>query len=515
VNQNQESAYQPELTHVSRTEPPLEEALKTFWTLGNVVLWSDRAARDLLTLVHPALNAATQSAHGASPGIQRAFLLRKGLPLLFKSAAKNAKTLTPPEQIMLDALSAGTERLDQFDGFFHRLEIEDQALLVLSDHVGIPFEQLGLCFEEPESSLRIRRQQALRALDDWIFANSAEHSGIQSTPASACFWIQSLLSEKSLEAHSEAKLHLRECPSCERKRRRTLLLLMKLEESGRAFEPFREHSTPGVSELTPQARPKSQNLWKSLWKILEKIETRSASPWFSRPATRSWLGIFAVLLLLLGLPRVRAIYETHLDRRLESYFAPTPLQVTPEELERASKDDYEKERREILGSSQGTGQSQAPSPSFDGTGTGAALSDSEDGEDAVEADEEGDTADSSTVGSLRGGVWRFHIKTHSPKELRQQIVSYLKKAALAAPGPAASGIEAPGGIQFDFIIPKSALGPLRDYLRSIAEARIPPAPQKARPNASLESAPFTWYRGRNATSLPAGQAKVIIWLSQI
>ena len=515
------SAVEPEpSTHASLATR--EHGAKTLAILGYGVLWGERATAEFLEQALPFLQEEEET---LDPKFARAFLLRRSLPLLLRLSKTLGKQLTPPEQIMLDALRPGTERLEQFDGFFHRLPAEDQTLLLLSDTLLMQSSELALAFHEPEASLLTRREQSLRALLDWIYAerNPAPTSPLNQT--NDCFWIQSELFKPSHRSLSEAAaLHLRECAACTQTQKRVQAILKYLNQppSKQALqlaeqmkESLQTHSKRDGGATTAPPGHRLEKWKKKLtptWAGLRPNRGPSQVPWHQRPTIRSWLGITSVLIILLTVPRLRALYETHLDRKLESYFAPAPIQLTPEELAQAMQKQADSSLSASTGPQPG---SEEPTPD---SLPSSSLSSGEDleGEEAVEAEDEGETQQAPKEPTLRGGVWRFHLKTHSPRELRTQIVQYLKGVQVLNRGRGSDGIEAPGGIQFDFTIPKTALPALRDFLKATVENPGGPAStSRNKGRAALESAPFTWYRGKSAIPVPTGQAKVILWLSQI
>lgn len=65
------------------------------------------------------------------------------------------------------------QRLRRFEGYFQRLPLDDQLLLLFHDKYGIPFQEIAAILGAPEGSLKIWRQQALRALEDWIWGMSS------------------------------------------------------------------------------------------------------------------------------------------------------------------------------------------------------------------------------------------------------------------------------------------------------------------------------------------------------
>jgi DNA-directed RNA polymerase specialized sigma24 family protein len=103
---------------------------------------------------------------------ERAWVLRITAIKLEVMAQRYGKKLTPSEQIMLDASLNSEERLKQFDSYFHRLPTTDQILLILRDKYGIPYTDIAAALKLPEESLKIRRQQSLRTLEDWLWNNT-------------------------------------------------------------------------------------------------------------------------------------------------------------------------------------------------------------------------------------------------------------------------------------------------------------------------------------------------------
>ncbi len=100
---------------------------------------------------------------------ERAWILRIACERLRKDAARLGRRLTPSEQIELDSEQGASTRLHRFDRYFHRLNPEDQLLLLLRDKYGIPYVEISSAMGAPDGSLKVRRQHALRALEDWIW----------------------------------------------------------------------------------------------------------------------------------------------------------------------------------------------------------------------------------------------------------------------------------------------------------------------------------------------------------
>jgi len=88
---------------------------------------------------------------------------------LLALSKKYGKNLSPAEKIMLDQGLDSNARLQQFESYFHRLSIENQVLLLLRDKYTIPYDEIAGAFNCPVGSLKISRQQSLRALEEWVW----------------------------------------------------------------------------------------------------------------------------------------------------------------------------------------------------------------------------------------------------------------------------------------------------------------------------------------------------------
>lgn len=109
----------------------------------------------------------------------------------------------------------------------------------------------------------------------------------------------------------------------------------------------------------------------------------------------------------------------------------------------------------------------------------------------------------------RPEIWRFHIKSSTPKELRKQIVALFLSAGLSADSPGVGGIEAPGGIQFNLLLSSVKLPQFRADIEKLA----PPRPTDLEPGSPMGET-FTWIRSKSKTPLPAGKVRVVVWISQ-
>ena len=70
---------------------------------------------------------------------------------------------------MLDASMNIEGRLKNFESYFHRLPVDDQILLLLRDKYGLPYHEIAATLVASEGSLKLKRQAALKCLDEWLW----------------------------------------------------------------------------------------------------------------------------------------------------------------------------------------------------------------------------------------------------------------------------------------------------------------------------------------------------------
>ncbi len=100
---------------------------------------------------------------------ERAWVLKVTCDFLRVYAGRHARRLSASEQIQLDSTEAVSMRLKHFEFFFHRLTDEEQILLLLRDKYGLPYPEISAALGLPEGSLKIKRSQALRAMEEWLW----------------------------------------------------------------------------------------------------------------------------------------------------------------------------------------------------------------------------------------------------------------------------------------------------------------------------------------------------------
>ena len=102
-------------------------------------------------------------------GYERSWVLRIACDKLLHLCHQRTHPISIEDQIKLDANEQVSLRLKQFNSYLRRLMPEDQILLLLRDKYGIPYPEIATAMTIPEDSLKIRRQQALRTLEEWLW----------------------------------------------------------------------------------------------------------------------------------------------------------------------------------------------------------------------------------------------------------------------------------------------------------------------------------------------------------
>jgi RNA polymerase sigma factor (sigma-70 family) len=83
---------------------------------------------------------------------------------------EDQNTLAPAEDpIKTENQDPSSVKIKNIQPFFRRLRPEDQMILLLRDKYDIPYSEIATALTIPEGSLKIRRQQALRTLEDWLW----------------------------------------------------------------------------------------------------------------------------------------------------------------------------------------------------------------------------------------------------------------------------------------------------------------------------------------------------------
>ena len=156
------------------SEPWINQIIQKYgdllYDLCETILWSPSAAPPAFRAV--LLEIKKRRGHENFKDYERAWIIRTAYEKLTRLSATQGRRLTPSEQIMLDSTFKVDARLKQFDSYFHRLSTAEQLLLLLRDKYGIPYPEIAAATGLPEDSLKMRRQQALRTLEEWLWPDS-------------------------------------------------------------------------------------------------------------------------------------------------------------------------------------------------------------------------------------------------------------------------------------------------------------------------------------------------------
>ena len=207
------------------------------------------------------------------------------------------------------------------------------------------------------------------------------------------------------------------------------------------------------------------------------------SPWYMRILIQTSLIVFCVTALVSSTPKLREIYETQIERNLHD------LQETPSLHEDSTLAD----QKVLMESSYNSNHAELES-----------TEDSLDGEDDF----------ASTSKSGHSQLWRFTLKTVSPDELRVDILKLLSKFDLTPKSSGLSGIQVPGGIEFNFLLASEQISSLKNELQRLAPPDSTFTSTSTGQTQSPGSESFTWYKVHSKKKLPDGKAQVIIWISQ-
>ncbi|MBU6374971.1 MAG: zf-HC2 domain-containing protein [Bdellovibrionales bacterium] len=267
--------------------------------------------------------------------------------------------------------------------------------------------------------------------------------------------------------------HLAQCSDCHERHQHYRLILESLHSLTRIGVPneVQHELETGVS----QSKTTSNSLFP--WVSPAAIKAILRSP---RTIVPGFL-IICGLVILAALPKIRSIYETRLQKRLDSNnFAELSLSQV-----------------HAIHSPSTTEVSDEFSGDEDYAG--------DEMESASQEDSNGEADSASSGVQSPSQLWRFNLRTDSPQEIRSKIQQTLHQSGALPSSRYIHGFLAPGGIQFDALIPADKVKDLQEELASYALAKDA---QKTTANK-----PFTWFRNKSKRVLPPGTARVVIWLS--
>ncbi len=277
----------------------------------------------------------------------------------------------------------------------------------------------------------------------------------------------------------DADRHLDSCRACAERYKRFRVILESIGSQPRTGLPIPIRKAPLARG--PRFDASGQALVRDLARI-GRLRWRRL-PWYLRTSIE---GSAIVALILLGVssgPRIRALYERSIERSLGDF---------------AESLTTEPEHAPAAGPALARGNVQAQTEPAEG----------DEYNSEGESDDSGEDEGTAAVAG-KGEIWRLNVKTDSPHEIRTKIIELLTELKIASTTPGFGGIEAPGGIQFDLLLPQAVVAKLKSSVEKLA----PPAPPALADSPAGET--FTWYKNRSKKPIPDGKTRVVIWLSQM
>ena len=257
-------------------------------------------------------------------------------------------------------------------------------------------------------------------------------------------------------------------------------LLQKLIEAPKATVPKEvienPHSKAWIKASSPDRKASKLSQWRR-------------TPWYIRTSIEGLSVALMVFATIIAIPKLRSLYDRMTDRRLESY---NLAELAPAE-------------------NLGTQPAGPNHPAQVQQDLGDASVDTDEEESKPDSKEDTEIVSKGPVKIQEGEIWRFYIKTESPREMRSKIVALLQNLDLTTNTSDVRGKEAPGGIMFDLLLTKDGVLKFRTEIDKIAQEILK---ETGSANLALNQI-YTWYRSRSKKPIPSGRTRIIIWLSQI
>jgi hypothetical protein len=318
----------------------------------------------------------------------------------------------------------------------------------------------------------------------------------------------------------EADEHLEGCDTCGSRHKHYRLILSSIANQPRTSLPLAIRKAPFNAQLAKAPGPKTG--------LLSKLKGWANVPWYIRVPFE---GLSIILIVTLGIsvgPRLRYLYERKVERSLNEYSE--GFESTESDAGNGSGANSNGQAQATLtsgsadsasakllstdvsgsngggGGNGGGGNAAAAQTAANAANEDAAAPAGTAQDDEGEGDDEADAAE---IHVGKAEVWRFNLKTDSPRDVRPKIVALLTSLAIPDTTPGMAGIEAPGGIQFDILVTPDVVPQVKQALEKMA----PPPPKDLVDSPFGET--FTWYKNKSKTPIPPGKTRLVIWLSQI
>ncbi|MEN9723823.1 MAG: hypothetical protein RJB38_1809 [Pseudomonadota bacterium] len=271
--------------------------------------------------------------------------------------------------------------------------------------------------------------------------------------------------------------HLESCADCKERHQHYRLILESLRSLPRSVAPSELQHEIQLFSGTSRA-PMVAEFFLRFWPTFQRTIR-------SPKALTLTLSLMLTFALLSGLPQIRSIYEKRIQKRFQSYhFGELPLsQEGGTSAESSGAETVSEDFSDDFGESESDSGGLIPISSEEGSNS--------------------ETVDSK-ASKVLADVWRFTIRTDSPQKVRSQVTQALLQAGTLAGSRYVHGFTAPGGIQFDALVPSASVEALQQKLSSLSQEST---------EENFPTGAFTWYRNRSKRPLPPGASRVIVWLS--
>jgi hypothetical protein len=286
----------------------------------------------------------------------------------------------------------------------------------------------------------------------------------------------------------KAEQHIKSCTECSEKHQNYKTIVGAISSLPLSALPPPLRKAPLSAHLP---RSETARIALSHW---EQI------PWYLRTLLEAGGIIFFVLLGISSAPLIRSFYEKSIEKTLSEF------------------------RGSFTGAEPTLAENDPSLPPVS-VATGSTHSGSSEEELNGEDDSENE---SENVKVGKSELWRFTLKTVSPDEIRPVIVKTLTDLKIPTSTPGLGGVQVPGGIEFDLILPQSDVPNIKKALEKISPRLSGPTHGSATATAvsthakkdssdeTEESASenFSWYKVKSKRKVPEGKSQVVIWLSQ-
>jgi hypothetical protein len=270
----------------------------------------------------------------------------------------------------------------------------------------------------------------------------------------------------------DADDHLAHCKECSERQKHFRTILAAIASQPKLVLPPSLKKDP-LSSVLPKNHV--SRLSFSRWQYV---------PWYLRTLIEGTGIVALVLLCISSAPKIRSLYETNIEKSLNDFRESSRLTDT-------------------------LAESVDPAiPPLQGKGL-SPISGTVTRDDDLSGEDEESESNVSDIRVGRSQLWRFTLKTVSPDELRPQVVKALTELGLPSTLQGLGGVQVPGGIEFDLVVPQSTVANLKHALE-----KLTPRPTEGNSDSSAENKNFSWYRVKSKRKLSEDKSQVVIWLAQ-